>query len=119
MATGDVTYTHKGGEAQAFPFASGSFESDISEIIKVYCGFQPSRIELYLVDADATANTINIWFKGLAEASSVLMSDGGDITYPTTLGAYPLSDATGEGFYVPAGQTGAADDDVTYWVAWR
>lgn len=119
MAAGDITYTNPGGESADKPFASGSFESDISEAINIICGFQPSRIELFLVDADATANTYNVWFKGMAASTTAYFADGGDLTFPTTLGPVVYSGSDGEGFTVPAGQTGAADSDVTYWCAWR
>lgn len=122
MAVGDITYTNKGGESGNKVLASGSLVVDANAAANILCGFQPSRVELMLVDADATANTIMIWHSSMTAGTYCLISDGGDVTFPTSLGVVPYGDDygdTGEGFTIPANQTGAADSDVIYWTAWR
>ena len=119
MAVGDITYTNGGGMENVKSVATGSLIVDADAAAKIYCGFQPSRVELLLKDAGATANTMMIWTNAMATAAYALISDAGDLTFPTSLGVAVLSDSGGEGVTIPANQTGAADSDVIYWTAWR
>jgi hypothetical protein len=119
MAVGDITYTNPGGELATSAFASGKLIVDADAAANIICGFQPTRVELLLVDAGATANTMMIWNNAMPDGTYALISDGGDLTFPTTLGVTVYSGASGEGFTIPANQTGAADSDVIYWTAWR
>ncbi len=118
MATGDITKTQNALAAHT-PLAIGKVATDISEACNVVCGFHPSMVILFLVDAGATANTMMIWTKSMAAGQYALISDGGDLTYPASLGVTAYTGATGLGFTIPAGQTGAADDDVIHYVAFR
>lgn len=132
MAAGDITYTNPGGAAGVSAFASGSFEFDVSEITYVICGFVPSMIKLYVVDAGNTYTQEVTWFKGMTAGAyySLLHSSGAVTTGasggPTVYGdtsddVYGAGEtATGQGFQVPAGfPSNIVDSDVCYWQAWR
>lgn len=119
MATGDVTLAQYEGDA-VHAFASGTVEVDASEITKVYCGFQPTMIEIYYKDTGATTEDVHIrWFVGMTAGHywNVLMSTG-VMTLVTSGGPTVLSDTTGEGLQIPAA-LGITDDDGMYIIAWR
>jgi len=143
MAVGDITYTNKGGELVGKACANGSVIVDADAAVNVIVGFVPSVIILFLIDAGATANTMMIYTSSMTDATYALISDGGDLTFPTSLGTVPYGDTTddtrnsptasgsgydpagsyestaGTGFTIPANQTGAADSDVIHWIAFR
>lgn len=119
MAVGDITYSNPGGESGDKAFASGTLVVDADAAATIICGFQPSMIEYYLVDAGATAHAHIRWVKGMAASTHARIADAGDLTFPTTLGPVVYSGSSGEGFTIPANQTGAADSDVIHWIAWR
>lgn len=118
MAVGDITYTSY-DELGSSAIATGSIIVDAASAANILCGFQPKRVELMLIDAGATANTMMIWTNSMTAATYALISDGGDLTFPTSLGVVVYSGTDGEGFTIPANQTGAADSDVIHWTAYR
>lgn len=119
MAVGDITYTNPGGDSNVKSFASGTLVVDADAAAKIYCGFRPSRVELILADAGGTADAVLIWHSSMAAGTHLRVGNDGELTFPTSLGVTMLSDSGGEGFTIPANQTGAADSDVIYWTAWR
>ena len=120
MAVGDITYTNSGGESANKVVANGSLIVDADAAANIVCGFQPSVVILFLIDAGATANTAMIYTSSMTDGTYALISDGGDLTYPTSLGVVAYSaTGVGEGFTIPANQTGAADSDVIHWIAFR
>jgi len=125
---GTITYSNEGGRENVSSFASGKVALDVSEAEKIYCGFQPSRIEMVWIDAGGTYNQIYIWTKGIAEGSCLKIAADGAlslITYtspPTpSLGVpYLVSDSDGEGFGFTAAPANLVDtNDIMYWTAWR
>ena len=135
MAVGDITYTNMGSESANRIVANGSLVVDADADANIICGFVPSVVILFLIDAGATANTMMIYTSSMADGTYALISDGGDLTFPTSLGVVPYGDTTddtwatgskpvfettsGTGFTIPANQTGAADSDVIHWIAFR
>ena len=119
MAVGDITYTNYGGEAANTVVANGSIIVDADAAANIICGFKPSVVMLFLIDAGATANTAMIYTSSMADGTYALISDGGDLTYPTSLGVVEYDGTSGQGFTIPANQTGAADSDVIHWLAFR
>ena len=125
MATGDITYT-KYAQGDVGSMACGSLVADISEDTIIQCGFQPSRVCLFVKDADGTANYRVEWNVAMGSTVYTLMADGGDITFVTTATHLPFPYAQVRG----TNQAGfllstelltayAADDDVIYWEAYR
>ena len=122
-----ITYTHPHSGQSAF--ASGSIVLDVSEALSVYVGFVPSKIVLYLKDADTTENAICTWVKGMTAGTYMLTAAAGEVTFPAVadpvdLTTIPESDTetTGAGFAATAAlftALSAADDDVMYFEAWR
>ncbi|MBM3494132.1 MAG: hypothetical protein FJX72_07415 [Armatimonadetes bacterium] len=119
MAVGDITYTNPGGAENVKGFASGSLVVDADAAANIYCGFQPSRVELILADAGGGADAVLIYHNSMAAGTHLRIGNDGELTFPASLGVTMLSDSGGEGFTIPANQTGAADSDVIYWTAWR
>jgi hypothetical protein len=118
MAVGDITY-NGGGMENVKAVATGKLIVDADAAAKIYCGFQPSRVELILADAGGTADAVLIFHASMAAGTHLRVGNDGELTFPTSLGVTMLSDSGGEGFTIPANQTGAADSDVIYWTAWR
>lgn len=122
MAAGDITYTNPSGRARDGAFASGTIALDVSEIMKIYCGFKPSKIVLYVKDTGATTiDQIITWVAGMtAGAYWSALNSTGAVTVGTSGGPTVLEDTTGQGFQIPAGfPSGGADSDVVVWEAWR
>ena len=120
-----ITYTNEGGVQPYCAFASGSVVLDVSEDLEVYCGFQPSMIQIFLEDAGGTVNGKVEWFSGIPAGEYLNTADAGDITWgasggPTVIPESP-TETTGAGFTVPTAllDTLGDDDDVLYWIAWR
>ena len=122
MAIADnvVTYSSYGSDTlQSFACGKAAM-GDVTAICPVYCGFQHRRIELIMIDeTDGSADMINIWQLGITAASTIMIDNAGAITVPTTLGPTVLDNSTGEGFTIPANQTGGVNADSIYWIAWR
>jgi len=90
------------------------------EATKIYCGFQPAKIRLFLNDTTSgTTLVILEWFKGMPAGSylKTVCSASTQLVYSATGGPTVLSDATGHGFTIPAA-LGVATM-ITYWEAWR
>jgi len=117
-AVGDVTYTVRYRDGS---FASGTVEADSNGVTNVCIGFQPSRIEIYVNDADERHDDGTIiwqssmgagYFQSKAD-SSWYRSAGG------LLAVYAGAADSAEGFTITATGLGLEDSDILHWCAWR
>jgi len=117
MAAGDVVYTAY-DQSGSRPFAVGMLTCDADADVTVYCGFQPSMIEWYYVDAGATLNAKLYYTQAMAAGEYIKVVAAGDITFESSGGPALVSDTTGEGFSIPNALMDNDADEI-YWTAWR
>lgn len=119
MAVGDITYTNKGGEQPYSAIATGSLVVDADADANIICGFHPSMVMLILADAGGTADALLIRTEAFPAGDHLRVANDGELTIPTSLGFVAYTADAGLGFTIPANQTGAADSDIIYWIAFR
>ena len=121
--TATITYSNEGGVMPYPAFASGSVAGDHTEDALVYCGFQPSKIVLFVHDTnDESANYIVTWTAGMTVGKYQKISVAGVLTLeasggPTVIAESP-TETTGAGFTIPAALILDASTAV-YYEAWR
>jgi len=94
--------------------ASGTIEGT-GAAINIYCGFQPSRVEILNIDGLARGD----WTKNMPAASVIKQVTAGTMTKPTSNGITSLKDTVGEGFIIGADTDLNVSAETLEWIAYR